>query len=157
MKNVFAVILLILALFCAGGCVKNWEDGFDKYENYYQSETGWRSKNAYVGGDAYNYIINGTYFTAFTVAAAGYGISAVICLCFSFVLFSMNSEKKSEEKDESSKEHRPNNSNYNEKAFLNEKPISSTPPEQNPKYSVPDYVAKLDAMQERKNINSEDK
>ena len=37
--------------------------GFDKKDNYYHSE-GYSSLdvNAYVGGDAYNFIINGTYF-----------------------------------------------------------------------------------------------
>lgn len=34
--------------------------------------------NAYVGGDAYNYIINGTYFTAYSVLGAGAFIIATI-------------------------------------------------------------------------------
>ena len=36
--------------------------GFDKKDNYYNPEGSLlSSENAYVGGDAYNYIINGTY------------------------------------------------------------------------------------------------
>lgn len=51
--------------------------GFDKYLNYSNPEEGSLESmyedplNVYVGGDAYNYIINGTYMTAFfTIAGA---------------------------------------------------------------------------------------
>lgn len=44
--------------------------GYDKITNYYNSENFSRlNKNAYVGGDAYNYIINGNYATGFFVLA----------------------------------------------------------------------------------------
>ena len=36
--------------------------------------------NAYVGGDAYNYIINGTYATAFFVLATMFMIGAIGCV-----------------------------------------------------------------------------
>lgn len=43
--------------------------------------------NAYVGGDAYNYIINGTHFTGYAVMGTGSFIIASImggiCLCYS--------------------------------------------------------------------------
>ena len=46
---------------------------------YYNSEDYYSlNKNAYVGGDAYNYIINGTYFTGYSVIGAGCMICAVI-------------------------------------------------------------------------------
>lgn len=35
--------------------------------------------NSYVGGDAYNYIINGTYFTAYVVMGMGSLIISTIC------------------------------------------------------------------------------
>lgn len=38
-------------------------------------------KNAYVGGDAYNYIINGTYFTGFIVLGSAFIVGGI----FSFV------------------------------------------------------------------------
>lgn len=46
--------------------------GYDKMTNYRNSEyyTS-QNVNAYVGGDAYNYIINGTYSTGFFVLSAG--------------------------------------------------------------------------------------
>jgi hypothetical protein len=36
--------------------------------------------NAYVGGDAYNYIINGTYATAFFVLSMGFTVTGTIFL-----------------------------------------------------------------------------
>lgn len=39
---------------------------------------GYNTTNAYVGGDAYNYIINGTYFTGHSVLAMGFGIMGTI-------------------------------------------------------------------------------
>ena len=43
--------------------------GYDKITNYYNSDYSMLNKNAYVGGDAYNYIINGTYAAAYFVLA----------------------------------------------------------------------------------------
>lgn len=52
-------ILLILSIFCIGM-------GFDKMLNYHNSEKyPSSSQNAYVGGDAYNYIINASYFSGY--------------------------------------------------------------------------------------------
>ena len=46
--------------------------------NYYNSENyPSLNVNAYVGGDAYNYIINGTYATAFFVLTAMFVLSAI--------------------------------------------------------------------------------
>ena len=52
--------------------------GIDKMINYYNSENySSRNVNAYVGGDAYNYIINGTYATAFFVLTAMFVLAAI--------------------------------------------------------------------------------
>lgn len=52
--------------------------GYDKMTNYYSSETYTSlNKNAYVGGDAYNYIINAGYATAFFVLAVGAALLGV--------------------------------------------------------------------------------
>lgn len=46
--------------------------GYDKMTNYYSSNVySSLNKNAYVGGDAYNYIINAEYATAFFVLSIG--------------------------------------------------------------------------------------
>lgn len=52
--------------------------GFYKKNNYTNSEYSLVTENAYVGGDAYNYIINGTYFTAYAVIGTGALIIATI-------------------------------------------------------------------------------
>lgn len=49
--------------------------------------------NAYVGGDAYNYIINGTYFTAYSVLGVGAFIIATIA-GVGAVFLSVKPEKK---------------------------------------------------------------
>lgn len=59
-----------------GGCITLYK-GIDKMTNYYNSEYSSRLVNAYVGGDAYNYIINGTYATAFFVLTAMFALAAV--------------------------------------------------------------------------------
>lgn len=66
MKKTISKILLFLSLtFFAVGAYFVYQ-GFDKKDNYYQSDYSWsKSVNAYVGGDAYNYIINGTYFAGY--------------------------------------------------------------------------------------------
>ena len=52
--------------------------GYDKMTNYYSSDIYYSlNKNAYVGGDAYNYIINAGYATAFFVLAVGLAIMGV--------------------------------------------------------------------------------
>ena len=63
-NKTIGIILLIITVLCivVGGIqIKN---GFDRKNNYLNSEYG-LLQNAYVGGDAYNYIINGTYFTGY--------------------------------------------------------------------------------------------
>lgn len=53
-------------------------EGYDKMTNYYSSDTyDSLNKNAYVGGDAYNYIINAGYSTAFFVLAIGAALLGV--------------------------------------------------------------------------------
>ena len=59
-----------------GGCITLYK-GIDKMTNYYNSEYSSKLVNAYVGGDAYNYIINGTYATAFFVLTAMFALAAV--------------------------------------------------------------------------------
>jgi len=59
--NVTAIISFICAIF-------TFYKGYDKMTNYINSEhLTYKNVNAYVGGDAYNYIINANYSTAFFV------------------------------------------------------------------------------------------
>lgn len=64
---------------CSLGCsFFTLHKGIDKMTNYYNSENyPSLNVNAYVGGDAYNYIINGTYATAFFVLTAMFVLAAI--------------------------------------------------------------------------------
>lgn len=60
--------------------------GIDKMTNYYNSENyPSLNVNAYVGGDAYNYIINGTYATAFFVLTAMFVLAAIGLMILHYV------------------------------------------------------------------------
>ena len=55
--------------------------GADKKNNYKYSEYSRSSDhNAYVGGDAYNYIINGNYFTGYMVLGSSCYIFGILCV-----------------------------------------------------------------------------
>lgn len=55
--------------------------GYDKMTNYRNSESLYvENINAYVGGDAYNYIINGNYATGFFVLSVGFLLTGTICV-----------------------------------------------------------------------------
>lgn len=70
---VCAIIFFICAAFF-------FEKGYDVKINYYNSEDyPILNENAYVGGDAYNYIINGTYFTGYMVVGSSCMICGVLC------------------------------------------------------------------------------
>ncbi len=64
MKKYFGKVLFCLAaVFIILFGIMTYK-GYDKITNYYNSDYSMLNKNAYVGGDAYNYIINGTYAAA---------------------------------------------------------------------------------------------
>ncbi len=80
MKKTVSITLLIIisaGLFIVG--IFYCRQGFDKKDNYYNSEYSWSSTNAYVGGDAYNYIINGTYFAGYCTLGGALIVCGTIC------------------------------------------------------------------------------
>ena len=86
---VICIITLCIGLFAT-------LEGIDKKNNYYNSENYTSlNENAYVGGDAYNFIINGTYFTAyFTLASGMYVVSAITGIYAMNLSLKINEEKK---------------------------------------------------------------
>lgn len=75
-----AINTFILGSFCI-------YKGFDKKENYDNPEYSWQdSTNAYVGGDAYNYIINSNYYTGYNVLGIGCYIITVLSLIGTAIL-----------------------------------------------------------------------
>lgn len=86
----FLVLIGILAIIAS---VFFFYQAYDKYVNYYQSSSGYRDKNAYVGGDAYNYIINGNYFTGFSVLGVGSLLLGMLCIGLAYISSKMEESK----------------------------------------------------------------
>ena len=71
--------------------------GFYKTNFYKNSEYSWETTvNAYVGGDAYNYIINGNYATGYYVLGTGFMITGAICGCTDEIIKSISKKEKEE-------------------------------------------------------------
>lgn len=81
MKKKTASILIIVASVLLLCSFIAFGSGFDKKDNY----DGY-GKNSYVGGDAYNMIINSNYFTGFIVLGSSFFISAAGLFCTAFIL-----------------------------------------------------------------------
>lgn len=83
------------------GMIFIWK-GFDKILNYSNPDSEYsfskEYENSYVGGDAYNYIINGTYFTGYAVLGAGsLIISAISGIVGAVISIKSEEELKKEE------------------------------------------------------------
>lgn len=70
-------LLLLAAVFLIIGMICIYQ-GFNKKNNYHNSAETSYYENAYVGGDAYNIMINATYFSGYLAFASGMLINAVI-------------------------------------------------------------------------------
>ncbi len=77
-KNVIVVLLVIISIILLVLSVNFIKEGFYKKDTYYLN--GSYSKNAYVGGDAYNYIINAEYFAGYVTLGGCFMISSTICV-----------------------------------------------------------------------------
>lgn len=89
MQSMFLIagILLILAIACI-------YMAFNKMFNYKNNETyQYKSVNAYVGGDAYNYIINANYFSGYASLGG--------CLIISSAIYTITGIKQMEIKEKS--------------------------------------------------------
>lgn len=88
-KKAFLIIsagFLLLSILCI--CA-----GIDKKENYYNSDYSSLNVNAYVGGDAYNYIINAGYFAGYFALAGGCLASSTVMFCAGMLLSIKDDEK----------------------------------------------------------------
>ena len=78
MKNIYA--------FFGGGFVAAaiyfFYKAYDRMLNYENPDYDGNYINVHVGGDAYNYIINGTHATVFALIAIGFMLSALMCFLF---------------------------------------------------------------------------
>lgn len=86
------IIIGIISLFISSFF---FYESYDKYNNYKNSENfSMLNENVYVGGDAYNYIINSNYFSGFNVLGIGSIILSFIC--FGFAHISYQEEEQTE-------------------------------------------------------------
>lgn len=76
---------VIIGFICIVGSLFFFMQAYDKYTNYYQSSSGKLNQNAYVGGDAYNYIINGNYFTGYSVLGVGSLLLSFLCFGIAYL------------------------------------------------------------------------
>ena len=87
----FLVLIGLLAIIASAFF---FYQAYDKYMNYYNSEVFTSlQKNAYVGGDAYNYIINGTYFTGFSVLGVGSLLLGMLCIGIAYISSKMEESR----------------------------------------------------------------
>ena len=83
MKATKWMIFAYLSLMCAAFTLYK---GIDKMTRYYNGERYHDADiNAYVGGDAYNYIINGNYATAFFVLTTMFVLAGIGFLIVHYV------------------------------------------------------------------------
>lgn len=80
-----AVILIIVGSIMLG-------KGFYKKNNY----SSYAYTNAYVGGDAYNYIINSGYFVGYACIAGACYVSAVLTVCTSLIVYTQERKRVDE-------------------------------------------------------------
>lgn len=72
---------IICAIVCAAVACMSFYKAYNVKNVYRNSDTYYSSnKNAYVGGDAYNYIINGTYFTGYMALGSACTIGSIILM-----------------------------------------------------------------------------
>ena len=67
------ILLIVLSIVFFGMAIY-------KYNVYENNEARYAYKNVYVGGDAYNYIINANYFTGFCVLGGFFFLSGIVLL-----------------------------------------------------------------------------
>ena len=77
---IVAIILIIFGIICIS-------KAFDLKDNYYMSSSYSNlNRHVYVGGDAYNYIINENYFTGYITLGSMFFICSTISISTSLLL-----------------------------------------------------------------------
>lgn len=74
-STVFLIIAIVMVVFASIILYK----AYDVKNNYYSSDSNYSlNKNSYVGGDAYNYIINSGYFSGYmSMSGSLYVVSSI--------------------------------------------------------------------------------
>ena len=81
------IALFVIGIFFAS-------TGFEKKDNYCYDSSYCEDHNAYVGGDAYNYIINANYFTGYVVLGSCFMLGGLIFFASGEVVVALNGSNK---------------------------------------------------------------
>lgn len=93
-KNLLKIVLIIAAVILIVQGVSFVKQAFDYKDNYYQSENfPSLNKHVYVGGDAYNYIINANYFTGYIVLGGSLFICGAVLISTTLLLNGKEKDK----------------------------------------------------------------
>ena len=95
LKTITIIFICIGIIFLGRGFYKKNSYSNPDSDSSYSYST--QYTNSYVGGDAYNYIINGTYFTGYVVLGMGSLIIATITGVSSLILSIKEDEEKNRE------------------------------------------------------------
>ena len=89
-KNVRIALIIVAVVFFIMSAIMLMQ-GNNKMTKYNNSEKyPSNNVNAYVGGDAYNYIINGNYATGYFVLAIGFLLAGILCLVTNAIVYAIN-------------------------------------------------------------------
>ena len=92
------VVAILASIFLIRGFyIKDVYENYSSSDYYYDNED---NINAYVGGDAYNFIINGTYFAGFMALSGALYICSAGLFCTSILVgLHIKEESKKDEED----------------------------------------------------------
>lgn len=79
MSKTNKVLVIVAVVFFVVSAIMLFK-GINKMTVYNNSDYESLIENAYVGGDAYNYIINGTYSACFFILSVGFFIGGMMCV-----------------------------------------------------------------------------
>lgn len=87
---------MVVAAICLIVGIISISEGFYKKDTYRNSDTYYSGNvNAYVGGDAYNYIINAEYFAGYMALGGSLLVTSAICAVAGTALVIVNSNVES--------------------------------------------------------------
>lgn len=92
MRKTKGILIIVAIVFIIFGivCISK---AFDFKDNYYMSSKyPTLNKHVYVGGDAYNYIINANYFTGYIVLGSSLFICSAISIATSLLIKNENKD-----------------------------------------------------------------
>ena len=92
-QSLSKVLYIIAACFYILSAIALYK-GYDKVTNYRSSEYYSLNVNAYVGGDAYNYIINSNYATGYYVLSMGTLLTGTLFVLTGLLIKEMREEPK---------------------------------------------------------------